>query len=89
MTLAQKIILTITILIYSLFDLIVIAAYFAQSNVCQTYSKDLLTCLAYQQPPPVALLFTIWLIGTGVLFLIAAPLYLIWGKHESQHQSTQ
>ena|SRR5712692_8450289 len=97
MTTVQKIILTITILIYSSFTLFLIGVSLSQINTlftptCQEYDYSKLDhnlnmpCLRYGSPPIGGVLI-IWLVGTVITFLVIAPIYAIWGKNKSRQQS--
>src|SRR5579864_58489 len=96
MTTIQKIIFTITILTFSILTLFVIGIYLSQSNTCQAYDYSKvppptsnssyeidIPCLRFGNPPMEGFLI-VWLVGTGIMFLIATPIYLIWGKNKNQ-----
>ena len=82
-TTAQKLISTITIVIYSVFVLWLTNEYMSTGNVCQSYDRGFQHCLEYLHPQ-LKYFFLVLLIGTIVVFLIATPIYLIWGEKKKK-----
>jgi hypothetical protein len=84
MTTAQKIIQTIHVLLFSLYTLFIIGAYFNEKGTCQMYNRSF-ECLSYKQPQIVQYLF-IWILGVTILTAITAPINHIWRAKEEKPQ---